>query len=538
MTSESKAPLIELRGVSKSFGPTRALSNVSFAVRPGEVHVLAGENGAGKSTLIRILSGVITDFEGDLFIAGERVSLRDARDASRRGIATIHQELSLIGSMTVAENLALASRGSFFGWTRATDDETAARRLLEALDLDIDPRALVESLPLAAQQLLEIGRALAQDARVLILDEPTSALSEAEADRLLSRVETLTEKGCGVVYISHRMEENDRIAHRITVLCDGRVVASRPARDLPQHELVALMMGQPKDRPAPPHVTPSRAEPAPAGGAAPDENTHRAVSRIQAMTVRNLRLSEPFAAKRGGVSFSIDQGEIVGLSGLRGAGAGETLAALFGVFGPKAQGEVTLAGAPFVIESPSRSIKSGVLYLAGDRKKTVHYDLNVTENVTLSSLPGLSRHGVLSPARETEEAERMTTRLRVAAPSLEAPLRSLSGGNQQKVALLRALAARPKVLLLDEPTRGVDIGAKAEIHRALREAAAQGTAIALVASELPELIDLCDRVLVFVRGRIATVIEKKDLSQEALRLALEPANDLDRTGKTSAALER
>ncbi len=540
MSALGSAPLVELRDVSKSFKATRALAGVSFEVRAGEVHVLAGENGAGKSTLIRILSGVITDFEGALLVDGERVHLRDARDAVRRGIATIHQELSLIGSMTVAENLALARPGSLFGWARAAEDEAAARAVLADMELDVDPRALVESLPLAAQQLLEIGRALAQEARVLILDEPTSALSEAEADRLLGRVEALARKGCGVVYISHRMEENDRIAGRVTVLCDGRVVASRAAKDLGREELVGLMMGVAVgDREAPREGRGRRVQHGVTGetevhGAGRGlfaaqsnpphpRNLRGAAGDEIALDVQGLRLDVRGVAPLHGVSFRVGCGEIVGLAGLRGAGASEVLAALFGAFGAAATGEVTLGGAPFVIEGPARSIEQGLVYLANDRKKTVLLDLDVVENVTLSSLAKVAPFGVLSLDREARVATEMMGRLRGAALSLHAPARALSGGNQQKVALLRCLATGPGVLLLDEPTRGIDVGAKAEIYRALRAIAAGGTGIALVASELPELLDLCDRVVVLARGRVTTTLEKKDFSREGLRLALDAA---------------
>jgi ribose transport system ATP-binding protein len=547
-TGGAPRPLVELRGVSKSFGATRALDGVSFEVRPGEVHVLAGENGAGKSTLIRVLSGVITSFEGELLVEGERVHFRDARDAARHGIATIHQELSLIGSMTVAENLALARPGSILGWIRPSGDERAAREVLADVGLDVDPGALVESLPLAAQQLLEIGRALAQDARVLILDEPTSALSEPEAERLLERVERLAREGRGVVYISHRMEENDRVAHRITVLCDGRVAASREAKDLGREELVALMMGRGRRereattaaRDSSTGIDRDRA-PAPRDAdTAPPSSRNTGISRpaSTALDVRDLRLSVPGTSPLHGVSFTVGRGEIVGLAGLRGAGASEALAALFGVYGPAASATVTLAGAPFSIESPARSIARGLVYLANDRKKTVLYDLDITENVTLSSLPRLAPRGVLSPEREARAAAEMTARLRVAAPSLRALARALSGGNQQKVALLRCLAAGPEVLLFDEPTRGVDIGAKAEIHKALRAAAAGGAAVALVASELPELLDLCDRVVVLSRGRVASTLEKKDFSREGLRLALDAATTSPPPAQTIDALER
>ena len=552
MTDRSvTAPLLELRGVSKSFGPTRALDGVEFTLNTGEIHVLAGENGAGKSTLIRVLSGVVTDFEGEMWIAGERVRLRDARDAAAHGVATIHQELSLVGSMTVAENLALPRPGSMFRITSAKEEERAARSILASMDLDVDPSALVETLPLATRQLIEIARALAQDARVWILDEPTSALSEPEADRLMARVERLAEEGRGVVYISHRMEENDRLADRITVLCDGRVVASRPANELPREELVALMMGRrttdtrttdtrTKDthtadthtadthtadtRTADTHTTDTRTKDTRTTDTrTTDTLAARSTSTGDLLTVRDLYLDHPGVSPLRGLSFSIAPGEIVGLAGLRGSGAGEALAALFGAFGRSARAAVTLAGEPFAIESPARSIAQGLVLLANDRKKTVFGDLTIAENVTLSSLARLAPRALLDLAAELRLTSEMTARLRVAAPGPTALARSLSGGNQQKVALLRCVAAGPRVLLLDEPTRGVDIGAKSEIHRTLRALAAEGKSLLVITSELGELTDLCDRVLVLARGRITGTLARPDLTRERLRLALDAA---------------
>lgn len=528
-------PLVELRDVSVSFGATRALDDVSFAVNAGEVHVLAGENGAGKSTLIRVLSGVIAPQRGDVFVSGERVTIAGPRDAARRGIATIHQELSLVGSMTVAENLALAagsgSRGaSMFGWIRSADDEAAARRILATMDLDVDPTALVESLPLASRQMIEIARALARRARVLILDEPTSALAEPDADRLLSRVERLAESGCGVVYVSHRMEENDRLADRITALRDGRVVASRPASELPKDELVALMMGADRrdddvsrkttgaDRRDDDVSQKSETPPIPLES---QDGSVDEPARGPLLSVRGLALSATGAAPLHDVTLSIHRGEIVGLAGLRGSGTSEALAALFGVHGPEARGEVRLEGAPFVIESPSRSIAQGLVCLANDRKKTVLPDLDIVENITLSSLPQQFEYGVLSPKQEEEIAARMDSHLHVVAPSTRTLARALSGGNQQKVAVLRCLTANPKVLLFDEPTRGVDVGAKADIHRALRSLAAEGKAILIATTELSELLSLCDRVVVLRRGRSAATLEKKDFSREGLRHLLD-----------------
>ncbi|MFO0591736.1 MAG: sugar ABC transporter ATP-binding protein [Polyangiaceae bacterium] len=517
-------PLIELRRVSVSFGATRALDDVSFAVNAGEVHVLAGENGAGKSTLLRVLSGVVAPQHGEVLVSGAPVRLRSARDAARSGVATIHQELSLVGSMTVAENLALASdpaRASLFRLLRR-DDEAAARRILATMELDVDPRALVESLPLSTRQMIEIARALARDARVLILDEPTSALEETDAERLLARVERLAESGRGVVYVSHRMEENDRLADRVTVLRDGRVVACRPASELPREELVALMMGAPRAEDAS-HESETRME-APSRAEEPSQkfetrtNTHEDEPLLG---VRGLTLAASGAAPLHDVTLSVGRGEIVGLAGLRGSGTSETLAALFGVHGSLARGEVRLGGAPFEIASPARSITQGLVCLANDRRKTVLPDLTIAENITLSSLAAEFGYGLLSPGRERAIATEQDARLHVVASSLESPARALSGGNQQKTALLRCLAVRPRALLLDEPTRGVDIGAKSEIHRTLRALADEGIAILVVTSELPELLSLCDRIVVLRRGRTAATLEKKDFSRDGLRLSLD-----------------
>lgn len=518
------APLVELSRVTKSFGATRALDDVTFEVRAGEVHVLAGENGAGKSTLIRVLSGVITDFEGELRLGGQVTRLRDARDAVSRGIATIHQELSLVGSMTVAENLSLSPLlgerhrlPSMFSWVRRADEVRAAREILATMDLDIDPLALVETLPLAAQQLLEIARALAQKARILILDEPTSALSEPEAERLLARVEKLARAGSGIVYISHRMEENDRLAHHITVLRDGRVVASRPAKELSRGALVALMMGT--DAPSEP--TSQQASSQLASSEQPTPQQAPSPEATPLLVVRGLTLSAPGEAPLRDVSFTALRGEILGIAGLRGSGASELLAALFGVHGARARADITLAGAPFEIASPARSIAQGLVYLASDRKKTVFPDLDITENITLTTLRTLAAYGLLPIARESALARAMTSRLHVAAPSLRALARALSGGNQQKVALLRCLAPDPRVLLFDEPTRGVDIGAKSDIHRSLRALADEGKTILLATSELPELLTLCDRILVLRRGALAETLEKPTFSRDALRLSLD-----------------
>jgi ribose transport system ATP-binding protein len=455
-------PVLELEQVTKCFGPTPALRGVSLDVLPGEIHVLAGENGAGKTTLIRILSGAITDHTGSVRLDGRPLRLQSPSDALRAGIATIHQELSLVGSLAVADNLALAGAGSWRG------RRAAAQRALALLDLDLDPDLPVEVLPLAQQQLCEIARALSQKARMLVLDEPTSALGGAEAARLFERLDGLRAQGVGMVYISHRLEEIYRVADRITVLRDGQVVTTRAASDLGPDALVSAMVGR--------ELATVRA-----GEGCVEEETAFSLDGVHA----------------------VRRGEIVGLFGLQGSGTSDLLRGRF---------------------DPRRSIAQGVVLLPGDRHASVFFDLSVLQNATLSSLARYCRGGWVIGAAERRAVEAQVARLRLATPSLDAPASQLSGGNQQKVALARCLLCEPRVLLLDEPTRGIDVGAKADVHALLRDLARRGVAIVLSSTELEELAELCDRVLVLAQGRVVADVSRADFSRERiLALAMEAA---------------
>jgi ABC-type sugar transport system ATPase subunit len=480
-------PLVELRGIGKSFGSTRALDGVSLEIRAGEVHVLAGENGAGKSTLIRVLSGAISDFDGELLVQGASVRLKNPAHALSAGIAAIHQELSLVGSLSVADNLALGSGTRPWSVRSPRADREHARRRLGELGLNVDPERRVESLPLSVQQELEIARALLRGARVIVMDEPTSALGEAEAERLFSRIGELVRRGAGVVYISHRMEEIFRLADRISVLRDGRLVLGCAAAELDRERLVRAMIGRaPGETRAP--------VPAPAG-----------------QPVLEVR------AESSGISFALHPGEIVGLAGLAGSGASELLHALFGASGRIEPAELRLAGAPFVPESPRRSLARGLVLLGNDRRLTLVPELAVVQNATLSSLRRFSRKLLIERSAERDAARAELERLAVrGAGDLEGPVRRLSGGNQQKVALARCLLAEPRVLLLDEPTRGIDVGAKADVYRLMHELSERGVAILLVASELEELIALSHRVLVMHRGRIVDELGASEISRERI----------------------
>jgi ABC-type sugar transport system ATPase subunit len=578
-------PVITMQGIHKSFGAVEVLHGVDFAVRPGEVHVLAGENGAGKSTLIRILSGVYDDWSGSVTMQGRTLDLAHPRDAVRAGIATIHQELSLIPTMSVADNLFLGRELGRFGAVRFAREEAEAARLLREMDLEFSPRQSVAELPLSSRQLLEIGRALGRDALLFIFDEPTSALGEHEVEPLFARIQALTRRGRGVVYITHRMEEIYRLADRITVLRDGRVVGTATPQELPPGELVRWMVGRDLargrasgaaapdgrrtgrdtsdaplagSRPDASAAAPdgrrtgrdtsdapragsrpdaSAAAPdgrrtgrdtsdAPLAGSRPDAGaaTGREPAAEPALAVEALRVAHPERADRPvveDVSFTVGRGEIVGLAGLQGSGASEVLHALFGALGRRASGRASLGGAPLAMRSPRESVARGLMLLTSDRKGTgLAPDLSVAHNVSLASLPRLStRLGWVRRQREQEVVAGLARDFRLDAPSLAAPVRTLSGGNQQKAYLARCLLPGPRVLLLDEPTRGIDVGAKADIYALMREWVAAGIAILLITSEMEELLALSDRVLVMHRGRVAAELAGADATKEKVLAA-------------------
>lgn len=485
---------VELREVSKSFDGTQALRAVSFRAAGGEVTALVGENGAGKSTLLHILSGVVQPDRGQVLVEGEPVQFRSPRDARKAGIAIIHQELSTVFDLEVAENIfldRLPLRGLFLDWGRLHAD---CRALLRRLQLSLDPTTKVGMLPLARQQLVEIARAIAQEARIIAMDEPTASLSEEEVSNLFRLVRQLRSQGVAVIFVSHRLEEVFELADRITVLRDGQVVADLARAQTTPERVVELMVGRAVE-----HQFPR-------GTRRPGE----IVLEVRDLHTRGLLR---------GVSLSVRAGEIVGLAGLVGSGRTELARALFGV-DPIERGAILIEGRPVRLRNPGDAIRRGVGFLTEDRQRSgLILDFPLYANHTLPSLRRFVRWGRLVRRLEVAAFQPWAHRLGIRANSPHQPTRSLSGGNQQKLVLARWLERNPRLLILDEPTRGVDVGAKAEIYRVMDELAAAGTAILMISSDLPEVLGMSDRVVVMHDGRVTAEFDRSEMTRERVMRA-------------------
>jgi ribose transport system ATP-binding protein len=498
--SVADRPLLRARGIGKRFAGVTALDAVDFELRRGEVHALMGENGAGKSTLMKILSGVHADYAGEIEIDGAAVRFASVRDAERAGVAIIHQELNLVPELSVAANVLLGREpliGGIFLDRRAS--VAAAGRLLGRLGIALDPEARVAGLRMGEQQLVEIAKALSLEARILIMDEPTSALSPAECERLFRIVRQLAAEGVGIVYISHRIDEVMGLADRVTVLRDGRHVTTAPIGAMDRGRLIAAMVGRD-----------ATTGPAPARAAGP-----------VVLSVEGLTLDVP--GRHGwrrvlqGVDFELRAGEVLGIGGLLGSGRTEILETLFGAGAGRAGGTIRLDGAPVRVGSPRAARRLGIALVTEDRKaKGLHLSASIRDNVTLPSLGRIARFGVRSRAGEARMAEAAVERLGVRCRGIAQEAATLSGGNQQKVVIGKWLATGPRVLLLDEPTRGIDVGAKQEIYGLIRALAGEGLAIVMVSSELPELLLLADRILVMSEGRKAGELARGEASEEAI----------------------
>ncbi|TMJ53025.1 MAG: sugar ABC transporter ATP-binding protein [Alphaproteobacteria bacterium] len=491
--------------VSKSFAGVTAVRDVDFDLRRGEVHALMGENGAGKSTLMKILAGVHTSYEGVIRVEGRLESFGGVRDAEAAGVAIIHQELNLVPELSVADNIFLGREpliaGAFIDGRRMV---RAAERLLRRLGASIDPRCRIAELRIGEQQLVEIAKALSLDTRILIMDEPTSALSSSECETLFKIVRQLAADGVAIVYTSHRIEEVLDLADRVTVLRDGRRVLTAPIGDLSRGAIISAMVGR-------------------------DMAAHHRGTAAQdgavVLSVRNLTLdtltSRGWRRALHGVTFQLRQGEILGIGGLLGSGRSEILESIFGVARGWRGGEIAVEGRVVDIQSSADAYRLGVALVTEDRKERgLHLGESICDNVALPSVGAMSRFGLRAFARESALADGVVRRLSVRCAGIDQRVATLSGGNQQKIVIGKWLATEPRILLLDEPTRGIDVGAKQEIYRLIFELAEQGLGIVVVSSEMPELLLLSDRVLVMCEGHQTGLISRETATQEAvMRLA-------------------
>jgi ribose transport system ATP-binding protein len=489
-----------MEGIVKRFAGATALDRVDFTLRHGEVHALVGENGAGKSTLVKIMTGAYRRDGGQLWLEGTAMDFATPADAQDAGVIAVHQEIHLLAYRTVAENVYLGReprRRGLVDWKRMNAQTT---ELLEGLGVDIDARAVLGSLSTARQQMVAIARGVSLGAKVLVLDEPTSSLAEREVAILYDLIRRLQAKGTGIVYISHRFDELYTVCNRVTVLRDGKLVATRDLAGLERIDLVCLMLGK------------SREALETAGATGFGAYQEASADQAPLLRVQGLRRG----TKLHGVTLDVRRGEVVGLAGLLGSGRTETARALFGA-DPAEGGSIELGGRSLAPQTPNAGIDAGIGFVSEDRKVDgIIPELSIRENLTLAALPTLTRFGIVSRARQDEIVAKFMRRLGIKATSAEQKIRELSGGNQQKVLLARWMCTEPKLLILDEPTRGVDIGAKAEIQGLVNELAASGLGVLMISSELEELVEGSARVVVMRDGRTVAEIPREKLSQEAI----------------------
>ena len=487
-------PIVSFRGISKSFGAVRALRDVSFELQAGEVHALLGQNGAGKSTLIKILAGVLARDGGTISVDGRDVDYRTPSGARSAGISVVYQELSLVPSMTVADNLFLNREPRRFGIARRGEIPQSAKRFLDEHGFHLDPKAIVGDLPFAYRQLTEIAKALLGDVRILVLDEPTSSLSGGEEAILFKAVEEVTRRGVGVIYVTHRLGEVFRLAQRVTVLRDGQNAATFLTKDSSIASLVSAILGPAASaRPAQTTVPrPVAGEPGPAV--------------VQLTDVRNDRLK--------GLSLSLRAGEVVGLAGMIGSGRTEILETVFGLR-RAGSGEYRLRGKPVVLGSSIDAIRHGIALVPEDRHlQGLVLDHSIERNIAMPRLKQLTHFGILNRDASSRRARDAVDDLSIKTPGIRVPVRGLSGGNQQKVVFGKWRDPTPAILLLDEPTVGVDVGARGQIYDLIRRAASQGSAVLVVSSDLGELAMLCDRVAIVVDGQIRSEFERAAIESE------------------------
>jgi ribose transport system ATP-binding protein len=483
--------LLEMINISKYFPGVQALDGVSFRLKRGQVFAIVGENGAGKSTLIKILAGSYTNDHGEIIFEGRKIKLRWPLDAIHLGINTIYQETSLVQDITVAENIFLGRqpvKGGRIQWKKMFDD---AQKILNDLSMGLNPKAIVSTLSVAQHQLIEIAKAFSREAKIIIMDEPTSAITQEDTENLFNIIREIVRKGTAVIYISHRIKEIFQIADMVTVLRDGKTVATMEVSKTNEGDIVKYMVGRDI-------------------GDIFGEKSYEATEEV-ILEVKNITRIGFFE----NISFNLKKGEILGFSGLVGAGRSEIVRSIFGL-GKLDSGEIYIEGQKVNVNNSTDGINKGIAFVSEDRRiESIISGFTVRENITILLLRKvISKIGLISKAKETELAKRYVEEFSVKTPSIEQLVMNLSGGNQQKVALAKCLSTNPKILILDEPTKGIDVGAKKEIHTLIKELANSRKGIILVSSELPEIIGMCHRVLVIRDGKLVKEFKKEELNEE------------------------
>jgi ribose transport system ATP-binding protein len=498
--------VLQAKSISKTFGGIKALDSVNFEVYKGQVNAIVGENGAGKSTLMKVLTGIHQDYDGQIILDGRKVTFANPKEAQNNGIAIIHQELNLIPYLSVAENVFLGrefvNRLGLIDYKKMYGE---TKKLLERLDLHVNPRMKVSSLRIGQQQIVEIAHALSLDARIVIMDEPTSAISEHEIKVLFDLIRSLKAQGVAIVYITHKLDELFQIADSVTVLRDGKLVGSASIEDVKHDDMVRMMVGRDvKDFFVKAEVTKSK----------------------EVLSVKNMCLEHP---RRQGdyvvdhVSFDVKAGEVLGLFGLMGAGRTELLETIFGLHPKKSSGHIFLNGREVKVNSPNDAINLKMAFITEDRKlEGLVLQMSVAKSISLASLEQAERFGFLSSTLETRLAQDYVERLKIKTPSLKQIVENLSGGNQQKVVIAKWLATNPQILLLDEPTRGIDVNAKNEIYKLISELARAGLAIVMVSSELPEIMAIADRIIVLSEGKHTAEFTHSQATEESIMKAAIP----------------
>ena len=486
--------LLEMRGIVKEFPGVKALDGVNLTVRAGTVHALMGENGAGKSTLMKCLFGIYSRDGGTIKLDGKEVNFKSAKEALENGVAMVHQELNQALTRSVQDNLWLG-RYPKVGGLMVSERIMAKRtkEIFEKLEVSVDPKAIMSTMPVSQRQMVEIAKAVSYDAKIVVFDEPTSSLTESEVEHLFRIINMLRDQGCGIIYISHKMEEILRISDEVTIMRDGTWVATRPAKELTMDEIIRLMVGRELTNRFPPKTN----EPS------------DVILEVEHLSGKYTRLKE--------ASFQLRKGEILGIAGLDGSGRTEVLENLFGAM-TKATGTIKLHGKEIYNRSPRESIKNGFALLTEERRATGIFGIrDIKENTVISNLKSYLMGGIcLSDKKMREDTDWAIQAMHIKTPSQSTQIRSLSGGNQQKVIIGRWLLTKPEVLLLDEPTRGIDVGAKYEIYELIIDLANQGKGIIMVSSEMPELLGVCDRILVMSGGQLAGEVDARNTSQEEI----------------------